>query len=286
MRTCTQDFSNVKEYVNTVWLNKAIASSVEVVRSNLVCATLQSGVTHPSEQTYRELVGLLFWLTADPQSNPSPQAMHDELKTMKAHMALERHRMPPSTLPTYVSLPGAMQFYSRHRAAYDLAWGADSGPPTGVVDLPGGRSLNLLHYLAAGVPLRGSAKTLSVSGGFAARQRPEQQLGLALAQPNLALAQPNQGMDWQAQLGQFLVGLGLLGGDAQGGGAHGGRQDRRFQLRGLAEAWPAAAGAVPLAAPHPEAAAAGAVAEAPAAAGAVAEAPAAAGAVAVAPAVQ
>ena len=121
-----QDWTNVKDYVNQSWLTAMIASSVDVVRNNIVCATLQCGVWHPSEATYRELVGLLLWLTSDPQRNPTAHETHAELKRMKMLLASERVRMPPSALPPYVAMPGAAQIYQKHRAAYDLAWGADS----------------------------------------------------------------------------------------------------------------------------------------------------------------
>ena len=203
----------MRDYVGLPWLNAMVASSTDVVRRNIVCACLQCGVSHPTEPTYRLLVGLVQWLTCDVQRLPNADETHADLRTFKVLLANERTRMPPSALPYFVSMPSAMAFYTEQRPAYERAWGTQE-PPTGVQELPGGRSLQLLHYLTSGVPLRNTSSRLSAN------------VRTAHAAPPPAAVPQDLG-----QLGQLLLGL-LQGAQAQGSAA------TRLQISGSSRAAP------------------------------------------------
>ena len=148
------------EYINDKWVRSMLASSADVVRCNIVCSCLQSGVLHPNEATFKEMVGLHQWLCCDPARPPTAAETHHELRRQKLLLQQERNRMPAPAVPYYLAMPGPTEFHTAHAAAYDLAWGPDSWPATGPTDLPHGRTRALLTYLVRGVPLRRTSNML------------------------------------------------------------------------------------------------------------------------------
>ena len=107
------------------------------------------------------MVGLLCWLTCDPAQLPTAESMHGEVIKMKNAFKTERMRMPPNTVPYYMAMPGPAEFYAKHQAEYLLAWGTNSGPPSGLPEYPHSRTAALAVYLTRGVPLQRRAVTVA-----------------------------------------------------------------------------------------------------------------------------
>ena len=150
--------SNFTTFVTRSWLETFCQMSENHACQAASCALLHCGCHHPSEQTWKSVTGFVMWATAGSAAiMPTAAATFAMLTRLKSTLSFERTRTK-LIMPYYVYFPGPAEFAQRHPEAYQLAFG--EGPPSGIPNVLGHRTPELLFYISSGVPLRRSAKQL------------------------------------------------------------------------------------------------------------------------------
>ena len=117
-----QDFTNFSTYPTEAWLNALCGVTVEEAERLAVCALLAVNCRNPSEMTWKEVVGVTLWATADPQNLPDADASFKVLTDCKRVFGQEKMRTQ-ATGPHYLAFPGAATFQASHGQAFTAAFG-------------------------------------------------------------------------------------------------------------------------------------------------------------------